>query len=102
MCPWVEGRRRVRCVPDAMRYNNETRSDTARPSARVAYSTTEHTMHDNAAFGRCLKQRRQSLDLTQEELAQRAGCAPETMRKLESGSRRPSKAVAHSLADALK
>ena len=39
---------------------------------------------------------------TQDELAHRAGCAAETVRKLEAGSRRASKAVAQQLADALQ
>src|SRR3712207_6288675 len=59
-------------------------------------------MHENVAFGRWLKQRRRSLDLTQDELAARVGCAPGTVRKLEAGGRRPSKAVAQGLADSLQ
>jgi LuxR family maltose regulon positive regulatory protein len=57
---------------------------------------------DHEAFGHWLKARRRSLDLTQEEIAQRAGCAAETVRKLEAGRRRPSKPVAQQLADALQ
>jgi transcriptional regulator with XRE-family HTH domain len=59
-------------------------------------------MHDNSTFGQWLKQRRKSLDLTQQEVAQRAQCATETVRKLEAGSRRASRAVAHALATALE
>lgn len=57
-------------------------------------------MQDKATFGQWLRERRKTLDLTQEEVAQRAGCAVDTVRKLEAGSRRASKEVAHSLADA--
>ena len=53
-------------------------------------------------FGRWLKQRRKQLDLTQDELAEQVGCSAETIGKLEAGGRRPSKTIAHRLADALQ
>ncbi len=53
------------------------------------------------AFGIRLKQRRQALDLTQEALAERVGCAPQTIRKIESGERRPSRDMAERLAQVL-
>lgn len=59
-------------------------------------------MDESTTFGQWLKQRRKSLDLTQEQVAQRAQCAAETVRKLESDSRRASKQVAQKLADALQ
>lgn len=52
-------------------------------------------------FGEWIKQRRKALDLTQDELAQRAGCSIFALRKIESGERRPSKQLAGLLADAL-
>jgi WD40 repeat protein/transcriptional regulator with XRE-family HTH domain len=54
------------------------------------------------SFGRWVQRRRKALDLTQEELAQRAGCAAETLRKIEADARRPSRSMAESLADALE
>lgn len=54
-----------------------------------------------ATFGEWLKRRRVSLDLTQAELAQRAGCSVAGLRKIETGERRPSKQLAALLADAL-
>ena len=62
----------------------------------------ESTMQDAATFGRFLKTKRRQQDLTQEELAQRAQCAAETIRKVEAGSRRASKSLAQHLADALQ
>jgi len=53
-------------------------------------------------FGEWLKQRRRALDLTQEELAARAGCSVFALRKIESGERRPSKQLAGLLAAALE
>jgi predicted ATPase/DNA-binding XRE family transcriptional regulator len=53
-------------------------------------------------FGEWLKVRRQALDLTQSELAQRAGCSVSALRKIESGERRPSKQLAELLARALE
>lgn len=41
-------------------------------------------------FGDWLKRRRQGLDLTQAELAERAGCSVFALRKIETGERRPS------------
>ncbi len=49
-------------------------------------------------FGQRIKQRRAALDLTQEALAERVGCAPQTIRKIESGERRPSRDMAERLA----
>lgn len=57
---------------------------------------------DPAFFGEWLKLRRQGLDLTQAELAQRAGCSAAGLRKIETGERRPSKELAALLAAALE
>ena len=48
---------------------------------------------ESLPFGLWLKRRRRALDLTQEELAQQIGCALVTLRKIESGERRPSKPI---------
>jgi predicted ATPase/DNA-binding XRE family transcriptional regulator len=58
-------------------------------------------MNLDASFGAMLKQRRKDLDLTREELAESAGCAVETLRKIETSARRPSRQIAERLADAL-
>jgi predicted ATPase/transcriptional regulator with XRE-family HTH domain len=55
-----------------------------------------------AFFGEWVKRRRKALDFTQDELASRAGCSVFTLRKIESGERRPSKQLAELLANALK
>src|SRR5512143_1265418 len=47
-----------------------------------------------ASFGQWLRHRRRELDLTQDELARRVGCARITLRKLEAGQLRPSKPMA--------
>lgn len=57
---------------------------------------------DPTFFGEWLKFRRQGLDLTQAELAQRAGCSAAGLRKIETGERRPSKELAALLAAALE
>ena len=54
-------------------------------------------MDRELSFGQRLKQYRKALDLTREELARRAGCAVETLRKLEQDARRPSRAMAERL-----
>jgi predicted ATPase/transcriptional regulator with XRE-family HTH domain len=54
------------------------------------------------SFGEWLKARRKALDLTQEEVAERAGCSIFALRKIESGERRPSKQLAGLIATALE
>lgn len=53
------------------------------------------------SFGAWVRQQRRKLDLTQDELAQRAACSLSAVRKIESDERRPSRQVAEALADAL-
>ena len=53
-------------------------------------------------FGEWVKRRRKALDLTQEELAQRAACSIFALRKIESGERRPSRQLAELLAESLE
>ena len=53
-------------------------------------------------FGEWIKRRRKALDLTQGELAQRAGYSKFALRKVESGERKPSKQFAELLATALE
>ncbi len=51
------------------------------------------------SFGDWLRKRRKELDLTQFDLAERIGCSEDTIQKIETGERRPSKQVAGILAD---
>ncbi|MEO8286521.1 MAG: helix-turn-helix domain-containing protein [Chloroflexota bacterium] len=54
-------------------------------------------MENEISFGQWLKAQRRSLDLTQDALADRVGCAGETIRKIESGGVRPSRQLAELL-----
>lgn len=56
---------------------------------------------DAASFSQWLRTRRKELDLSQAELAQQVGCSFETIKKIETGSRLPSKQVAGLLAGVL-
>lgn len=58
-------------------------------------------MQIDESFGRLLKQRRKTLDLTQEDLAKQVGCAVITIKKIESDRLRPSKQIAELLSKAL-
>src|SRR3990172_2930250 len=60
------------------------------------------TIDAPVTFGDWIKQRRRVLDLTQSELADRAGCSVFALRKIESGERRPSKQLANLLANSLE
>lgn len=54
------------------------------------------------SFGQWLRQRRTALGLTQAALGECAGCAWETIRKIEADARRPSKELAEHLARCLE
>lgn len=58
-------------------------------------------MTNPSTFGTRLKQLRQEHGLTQDTLAERIGCATQTIRKIEGGQRRPSYQIAAKLADEL-
>lgn len=56
---------------------------------------------ESVSFGNWLRRRRKALDLTQAQLAQRAGCATATIRKIEADERKPSWQLAEMLATVL-
>ncbi len=64
---------------------------------------TDHALPSEGAysFGYLLRRLRKLADLTQAELGQRAGCTANTIHKLESELRRPSRTLAERLATAL-
>ena len=55
-------------------------------------------MSNTSTFSHWLKQRRKALGLTQKKLAQQAGCAEITLRKIEAGDLQPSAPLVASLA----
>jgi transcriptional regulator with XRE-family HTH domain len=59
-------------------------------------------VNDAPPFGRWLRERRESLDMTRDDLAEKVSCARVTIAKIENGERRPSKQVAERLAQALR
>jgi predicted ATPase/DNA-binding XRE family transcriptional regulator len=58
-------------------------------------------MTTRTSFGQWLKQRRNALDITQDDLAGRIGCSPSNLYKIEADERRPSKQIAELLAQHL-
>jgi predicted ATPase/transcriptional regulator with XRE-family HTH domain len=58
-------------------------------------------MPETKAFGAWVRRRRRELDLTQEELARRVGCARITIRKIEAAQLRPSLQMADLLREHL-
>lgn len=58
-------------------------------------------MDPNETFGAWLRRRRRFMDMTQEQLANCAGCSLVTIRKFEADERRPSRQLAELLADCL-
>ncbi|HWQ14108.1 MAG TPA: helix-turn-helix domain-containing protein [Roseiflexaceae bacterium] len=61
----------------------------------------EGAVEETASFGYWLRRRRKALDLTQDALARQAGCAADTIKKIEADARRPSRQLAERLADCL-
>ena len=59
-------------------------------------------MIQSVSFGAWLKERRQALGMTRDDLADQAGCAAVTIIKIERGQRRPSRQVAECIAAALR
>ncbi|PLS82728.1 MAG: hypothetical protein CYG59_03175, partial [Chloroflexi bacterium] len=57
---------------------------------------------EELSFGQWVRQRRQALHLTQQQLGALSGCAAETIRKIESDLRSPSPKVALLIAQALQ
>lgn len=55
----------------------------------------------NQSFGQTVKKYRNQLNLTQDELAERASCATITIRRIESNTLRPSRQLAELLAEVL-
>lgn len=60
-----------------------------------------YTVAQPNPLGAWLRRRRRALDLTQAELAARAGCVLTTIKKIETGARSPSPGLALRLSDAL-
>src|SRR5688572_18013536 len=61
----------------------------------------EAQIQTTSTFGQWLKQRRRELDLTQEAIADSVACSTDTVYKIESGRRRPSRQMAELLAECL-
>ncbi|MEM7334832.1 MAG: AAA family ATPase [Chloroflexota bacterium] len=59
-------------------------------------------MTDIVSFGEWVKRRRKLLDLTRNGLAERVGCSPVTINKIERDERRPSVEIAELLAEHLQ
>lgn len=59
-------------------------------------------MTSTSSFGRWLREQRQQLDMTQDELANQVGCSTITIRKIESEQRKPSRQIAIRLAHCLQ
>jgi len=55
------------------------------------------SIHNPDTFGAWLKTARRTRDLTQKELARRAGCAEITIRKIEANELRPSRRLSAAL-----
>lgn len=67
----------------------------------VKIDTSADEMSEEITFGKWLHQYRRRLDLTQQELADQAGCARITLSRIEAGTLKPSKELALILLDKL-
>src|SRR6266545_756368 len=82
-------------------YNKGAQNDPKTDPTRGA-SDGSVCMEPISSFGYWLRRRRRALDLTQDELARKIGCALGTLKKIETDERRPSKQLAERLADCLE
>jgi predicted ATPase/DNA-binding XRE family transcriptional regulator len=57
---------------------------------------------NNVSFGQWLKERRRAQHWSREELAERVGCSPSAVEKIELGQRRPSRQITELLAEQLQ
>src|SRR5258706_892517 len=67
----------------------------------IEMRTSAQVMDQGTSFGQLVRIRRRAFGLTQDELAQRVGCAAITVRKIEADDLRPSQQIAERLALAL-
>src|SRR6478735_8485284 len=63
--------------------------------------TSEGAMDEAKVFGRLLRGHRKACDLTQAALARQAACALDTVKKIEAGTRRPSRELVAQFAQVL-
>ena len=59
-------------------------------------------MSEFVSFGELIRRHRRARDLTQQQLAERVGCATTTIVKFENETRRPSREMAERLAEVLE
>ena len=71
------------------------------PISRYSRDETLLKLENNDTFIFWLKEKRRTLDLTQEKLAEMVGYSARTVEKVESGERRPSREFVSALAEAL-
>src|SRR5262245_47076536 len=76
-------------------------SFSAQKGAQHQAQPTGGTMERTSSFGYWLRRRRKALDLTQDDLARQVACSLETIKKIETDLRRPSRQMAERLADCL-
>jgi predicted ATPase/transcriptional regulator with XRE-family HTH domain len=69
------------------------------PRAAYRLHRGQRSMDERASFGLWLRQRRQDLKLTQEDLAERMACSSSMVRKIEAGERVASQQMAGLLAE---
>src|ERR1044071_6707220 len=68
-----------------------------------SHSPQRTTMQQRiSALGHWIKERRRAIALSREALADHVGCSIETIRKIETGRRRPSLQIAERMATALQ
>lgn len=92
------------CFVDKMWYAGMRNRRTAEPRTANRGTQRHDTWGDamtEQTFGDWLRQRRRTLDLTKDALAEQVGCSPATIAKIEANLRRPSQQVALRLAAAL-
>src|SRR5215211_1943360 len=86
--PYYTTRSHARGCP--LSYNKGNKKGNNLVPRRSVRRETQLAMDGINSFGEWLRRRRRALDLTQAELADRAGCVTGTIKSIEANARRPS------------
>src|SRR5215212_397124 len=91
----------IRNEPSCMRYNLPKLGTWRNAKSDTKTDTNRKTMQEEISFGIWLRKQRRALDLSRQAFANQVGCAEVTLRRIETGTLKPSKELANILLEKL-